>query len=121
MTIVRSPGINRLAILFGDKAKQAKRIFKMTHNGLLDTPAGYARFKECYTHPSTEDLRMHVLNALAGGYGIEAFKTKKGDYVEYLNVGDPYTPTLIYFNGNYCIASWGDFAEKYGVGSICEV
>ena len=49
-----------------------------------------------------------------GTFGIEAFQTRNGTWVEYLNTGDTYAPTIVRMNGHYRIASWGDIAESQG-------
>ena len=107
-----TPSIKKLAEVFGDNAKQAKAVLLMTRKELLEHPAASARFAECYRPPQTWDLRMTVLNELAGTYGVEAFETSAG-WCEYLNAGDTYAATLVRFKGNYRIACWGDIAERY--------
>lgn len=77
-------------------------------------PVGAARVAECYHPPRTWDIRMHVLNAAIGGYGVEGFQTGKGEQVEYVNMGDTYTPTIVRFRGHYRVACWGDIAERHG-------
>ena len=113
---MRSPSIKTLTELTRDTdiAKQAKRIFRMSRDELLNLPAGAAREKECYHPPKLWDLRMHCLDALLGTFGIEGFTTRKGEHVEYLNAGDTYAATIVYFRGNYRVSTWGDYAEKYG-------
>lgn len=111
---MRSPSIKRLAEVFGSNAKEAKRVFGMSRDELLATEAGAARERECYNPPKLWDLRMHVLDSLAETCGIEGFTTRKGEHVEYLNAGDTYAATLVYFRGNYYIGCWGDYAERHG-------
>lgn len=111
---MRTPSIKALREIFGDNAKQAKALLTMTRLELLETPRGAARAAECYFPPLTYDIRLECLNELGGFHGVEAFKTRK-DYCHYLNAGDTYTPTLIYFNGHYRVACWGDIAEKHSI------
>lgn len=111
---MRSPSVKTLREVFGDKAREAKAVFRMSRNELLETPAGAARDKECFNPPETWDLRMNVLDALAGTFGIEEFRTRKGENVEYLNAGDTYAATIVYFRGNYYVGCWGDYAERHG-------
>lgn len=112
----RTPSIKTLREVFGDRAAEAKKILRMTRAELLETPAGAARERECFHPPATSDLRMTVLDALAGTYGVEAFRTTRrgGYWCEYLNAGDTYAATLIRFRGHYRVACWGDIAERYG-------
>jgi hypothetical protein len=55
---------------------------------------------------------MECLNALGDFHGVEEFDTRKG-LCMYLNAGDTYTPTLIYFDGSYRVKCWGDIAERH--------
>jgi hypothetical protein len=109
---MRTPSVKTLQTIFGDKAKQAKALLTMSRYQLIDTPVGQARFNEWYHAPTTADLRMECLNALGEFHGVEGFDTRKG-LCMYLNAGDTYTPTLIYFTGTYRVACWGDIAERH--------
>tara|TARA_R110000868_G_scaffold96010_2_gene264107 strand:+ start:1077 stop:1412 length:336 start_codon:yes stop_codon:yes gene_type:complete len=111
---MRTPSIKALRALFGDNAKQAKTLLTMTRLELIATTTGAVRVSECYHRPQTYDIRLTCLNDLGNFYGVEGFETKLGNCF-YLNTGDTYTPTLIYFNGNYCVACWGDIAERHGL------
>jgi hypothetical protein len=55
-----------------------------------------------------------VLNELAGTHGIESFETRRDGWCDYLNAGDTYAPTLVWFRGKYRVTTWGDIAERYG-------
>lgn len=110
----RSPSIEAIEVEFPGKGKLAKAIFRMRRAELETLPAGEARIRECYNPPTTSDVRLHCLDALLGTFGVEAFQTKNGTWVEYLNTGETYSPTIVRMNGNYRIASWGDIAERYG-------
>ena len=110
----RSPSVASIESAFPGKGKLAKAIFRMRRSELETLPAGLARIRECYNPPTTSDVRLHCLDALLGTFGIEAFQTRNGTWVEYLNTGDTYAPTIIRMNGHYRIASWGDIAESQG-------
>ena len=110
----RSPSIEAIESEFPGKGKLAKAIFRMRRSELETLPAGEARVRECYHAPSTSDLRLHCLNEVLEAFGIEAFQTRNGPWVEYLNTGDTYAPTIVRMNGHYRIASWGDIAESQG-------
>lgn len=110
----RSPSIEAIEAEFPGKGKAAKAIFRMKRAELETLPAGLARIRECYNPPTTSDVRLHCLDALLGTFGVEAFQTRNGTWVEYLNTGETYCPTIVRMNGNYRIASWGDIAERYG-------
>ena len=110
----RSPSIAAIESAFPGKGKEAKAIFRMNRSELESLPAGDARVRECYHAPTTSDLRLTCLDALLGTFGVEAFQTRNGRWVEYLNTGDTYAPTIVRMGGHYRIASWGDIAERHG-------
>lgn len=108
---MRKPSVKTLRRCFDDPAA-ARRIFEMSRAELLETTAGAARDRECYNAPETWDIRMHALNAAGGFHGVESLQTESTDeYAEYLNAGDSYAPTVIYWRGKYRIQSVGDFVE----------
>lgn len=116
---MRTPSLKKLELVFQDKAVEAKNILKMCHAELSATVAGNARIKECHHAPSWVDVRMHVLNAIDSGLcGVEGLEHSTGNYAEYLNAGDTYAPTLIFWRGNYRVQSVGDFVEAIGTASI---
>lgn len=106
------PSVKTLREVFGDNAKQARKILEMSRRELEELPAGAARVRECYNPPATSDLKLTCLDALAGTHGVEAFENKRGEWCEYLNAGDPYVATLIRYRGRYRVACWGDIAER---------
>jgi hypothetical protein len=108
------PSVRTLRAVFGDNAPRARAILEMTRAELEATPAGAARVRECYTSPTTPDVRLHVLDDLAGTYGVEAFETRHDGWCDYLNAGDTYAPTLVRFRGRYRVTTWGDIAERHG-------
>ena len=80
----------------------------------------YKWVSECYTMPAQHELQMVAINQLLCGYGVEALRTTKygNTYwldllVTYVNMGDTYTPTVVYHRDNgFMICSWGDLAEN---------
>lgn len=109
--MLRKPSTKTLSAVFDDP-KKARAVFEMNRAQLLETEAGAARYKECHHPPKTYDLRLHVLDALDSGlFGLESVQSTGGEYAEYLNAGDTYTPTVIYWRGAYRVQSIGDFVE----------
>jgi hypothetical protein len=109
---MNKPSIKTLSRVFTDP-KRAREILDMGRAELESLPAGFRRVSECYHSPKTYDIRMECLNEIEPRlYGLECFDTRKGPCF-YLNAGDTYTPTLIYFQGRYSVTCWGDIAEKY--------
>lgn len=109
--LTRKPSIKTLRAVFGAEAKTARRIFEMTRAELEKTPAGAALVASCLNPPETYTLRMAALNAAGRFYGVESAQTIAGEWAEYLNTGDVYAPTIIYWRGRYRIAALGEFIE----------
>ncbi len=107
----RRPSVKALRAVFGDKASEARKVLLMTRDELEATDAGSARVRECYNAPATYDVRMTVLNSIAGLYGVEGAETESGEWATYLNTGDTYNPTVIYWRGRYRVQSLGDLVE----------
>ena len=108
---MKTPAIKTVSQVFTDP-KQAKKILQMTRSELLETPAGKARDLECFNAPKTYDLRLTALNAIEPGlHGVESVESNNGEYADYLNSGDIYNPTLIYWKGTYRVQSLGGFIE----------
>jgi len=114
MSAIRLPSVRTLREVFGENARQARKVLEMSRSELVALPAGAERVRECYNPPDTHDVRMTCLNALADTHGVELFDTRRG-VCEYLNAGDTYAVTLVYFRGRYMVTSWGDIAERWAV------
>jgi hypothetical protein len=115
---MRLPSVKTLSTVFDDP-KQARAILEMSRAQLLALPAGEARARECYHPPKTWDVRMHCLNAIDPGlHGLESMESTGGEYAEYLNTGDTYAPTLIYWCGAYRVQSVGNFVETMGRAGV---
>ena len=108
---MRKPSIASLREVFADKAKEARAIFDMCHGELSAHPAGAARIKECFHRPKWYDVRLHALDSLGDTHGVESCETESGEFADYLNTGDSYAPTVIFWRGNYRVQSLGDFIE----------
>lgn len=107
------PSVRTLRPVFGDNAKQARKVLEMSFAELCETVHGAARVAECYHTPSVSDVRLHVLDALAGTHGVESFECRDGSVCDYLNAGDTYALTLVRFRGRYRVTCWGDIAERH--------
>lgn len=106
------PSVKSLRLVFGDKAPEARRILEASRSWLEYLTACEIRIRECYHPPSTLDLRLTALDALAGTYGIEGAQSSDGQWLTWLNAGDTYTPTITHWAGRYRVESWGDRVEK---------
>lgn len=106
------PSIKTLSRVF-ENPREARRILEMSRAQLCELPAGAARVAECYHPPKTYDIRMHCLDALEPNlYGLESVESVSGEYAEYLNAGDTYAVTLIYWRGRYRVQCLGGFLEN---------
>ena len=91
----------------------------MSRAELSAQPAGAARIRECYHHPKWWDVRLHCLDAIGPGlYGLDGMTSIDGEHAEYLNAGDTYNDTIIYWRGSYRVQSVGDFVETMGRRSV---
>lgn len=79
-------------------------------------PAAVAWVAQCYNAPKMHELRLFVLNAIAGTHGVEAIFENSGDHWpewEYLNTGDMYTTTIIRNrDGRYMVGDIGSIIER---------
>jgi hypothetical protein len=113
------PSIKTLESAFPGYGKQLRQALEMKRSQLAQHPAGAARIAECYHPPKTYDVRLHVLNAIAETCGVEYIGHRDDTFtesygLEYLNVGDPYIPTIVRFaDGRYRIACYGDIVERH--------
>lgn len=49
----------------------------------------------------------------SGTFGVEGAQLQNGDGFDYLNSGDAYSLTVIYFHGQFSVGCWGDIVERY--------
>lgn len=106
------PSIKKLAEIFGDNAKRARFILEADRKTLLDLPENETWLSLCHCLPFTEELRLNALDVLGGFHGVESAENDDGEYMEYLNAGDTYAGTLVYWRGNYRVTTLGDMVEN---------
>jgi hypothetical protein len=113
------PSVKTLNSAFPGKGKELRRALELSRKELKEHSAGKKRAEECYHPPTTYDIRLHVLDAIAETCGVEyvahnddTMGANKG--FDYLNVGDPYILTIIRFaaTGRYVVACYGDIVER---------
>lgn len=109
---MRYPSIKTLSAVFSDP-KRAREILTMPSGALRALPVCARYLSACHGNPRNFVLRMLALDDIEeSAYGVEAAETAAGmEWLEYLNVGDSYAPTVIYWRGNYRVQSVGDFLE----------
>ena len=108
----RLPSVRTLSTVFAHNAREARRVLEMSRTQLEQLPACQQRLAECYHAPRTWDLRMTALNLLADTCGVESVQLGDGEYLEYLNAGDTFAPTLLRHRGRYRVAAVGDVIER---------
>ena len=105
------PSVKTLSAVF-DNPKLAREILTMPHATLAETDGGKARIAECFHHPKWYDVRLHALDHIEPStFGVEACQARNGEFADYLNTGDMYDTTLIYWRGRYRVQSLGEFIE----------
>lgn len=108
---MRLPSIKTLSQIFGDEAKQARFILEVDNTRLITGKAVDDLRWNSYGRQRKRTIRLTALNELGDFHGIESAESTNGEYAEYLNAGDSYALTLIYWRGNYRVQSIGDFVE----------
>lgn len=111
MITTRKPSIKTLARVFPDNAKAARAILDMSHAELKAVPVCADMIRAAYNPPAWYSLRLAALNECGGFHGVECAESTRGEYLEYLNAGDSYAATLLYWRGRYSVATVGDFIE----------
>lgn len=81
-----------------------------------DVPATAQWIRDCYNRPSYDELVKHAANDLLDGFGVEMiysedFGDGEAPCIEYINVGESYTPTLLWHDGELYLSSWADMVE----------
>jgi hypothetical protein len=84
---------------------------------VMSFPAAKVRRAECYSPPSINDLKLHILDNMLNGYGVEGFPIADGytekSFCSYVNMGDTYATTVLCVGDDFEIGCWGDIAEAY--------
>jgi|GEM_PF-3888976 len=114
---MRYPSIATLSNVFKEP-EEARKVFEMTRCQLKTTEAGRQLVRNCFTPPSDVYLLMTVLNALESGLqGVESLLSEQGVCV-YLNTGDSYAATVIFWQRFYRVQCLADFIftqERRGI------
>ena len=111
---MNTPSIKTLKQVFGVLAKEAKLVLT---TDLYNTYESVIALKKSYYNPPSKAYCiMTALNEIAEAHGVESFF--EGDwsphkiYVDYLNTGDTYNPTIVY-DGRFKVTTLGDYIEKH--------
>lgn len=86
-------------------------------------PSTSAYVRRCYHDPYRSHMwrvtiALHAINSILGTFGVESLRSRDdsfhgGPSHEYLNAGDAYATTLVYYRAANAlrIACWGDIVE----------
>ncbi len=107
---MRTPSIKTLREVFGDNAVKAKYLLTCDTRVIIGKAAYELRRQSLNPVPKYL-IRLSALNELAGLHGIESCESVNDEYAEYINTGDMYAATVIYWRGRYRVQSMGDFVE----------
>jgi hypothetical protein len=108
---MKTPSTKTLSRVFSD-AIHAKHILQLPRSKLLALTELQDFISKMHNPPDTYVMRLHALNLLDSGlHGVEYCRAHTGEYAEYLNTGETYAETLIYWRGRYRVQSLGDFIE----------
>lgn len=111
---MKSPSVKALEFVFGADAKKAKAIFKFSRRELEEHPANQEMVRLSHGKHDESYLILRALNHLGerdGCHGVEFMSTDNDQFAEYINVGDTYVDTVIYWQGQFRIQCLGDFVE----------
>lgn len=70
--------------------------------------------KNYFRAPAPRELKRQIISQLCRGHGVEylGIGLKSGLHVYYINMGDTYTPTIIFNGKNAFISTFGDVVEN---------
>lgn len=121
MNTPRKPSVKTLRQCFADP-NRARKILEMTRYQLSALPICSELLRANFGIRETWELRMVALNSAGDFHGVETIETERqsngfsaDEYAEYLNAGDSYAPTVIYWRGKYRVQDVGTFIENQGV------
>lgn len=110
-----TPSIKELSRVFTNP-EAAEKIFKMSYDELIQTDTGKARLKACLgpiEYIKDYDLILDQLNASEPKfYGAESVELPSGEFASYLNAGETYAKTVIYYDNEFRVQSFGDFIKE---------
>ena len=72
-------------------------------------------FGACYHRPSLQSVKLEAINELMDGCGVEyiqAGRNLRSPSIDYVNMGDAYSVTILWTRGRYVVGCWGDIVER---------
>ena len=84
----------------------------------LDIPETLAWANSCYNEPKRVEKKMHALDVVLKGHGVEAVFAEGEMWpdMEYINMGDTYNTTIVldHTRAKFMITSMGSWIESKG-------
>ena len=127
---INAPRVDRLIRLIGnaklpdhletpeDAAHEIRRIWKLPGTCVISVPSeDYPSVLEVRRNdlrPKSYRIKLAAINDIIGGSGIESVETENtGEWLDHINVGDCYVPTVIWWRGtlSLCDGGLGGFIE----------
>lgn len=122
------PSVKTLSAIAGDRAKELRAVLEIIHrcdletllertdNEVLRYPVTRTWYRSRHHPMDFTRAKMSIASEIIGGCGVEGIDAGKGvrsPRVEYVNMGDAYTRTLLYVYGKgYRVGCWGGIVER---------
>lgn len=91
--------------------KEVRKVFKTSLEELYQYKSVIEYRKGCYHEPTMGDMRRVAMNEVIQGHGVEACCSKGGKFAEYINMGDIYNATVVWYHGMCYFTTLGGFLE----------
>lgn len=107
----------RVQETFPESADRILAIIRVNREHALMYAGAYRRDKESYYPHDTYVLKLEALNDVLGTHGVEYIPAGRGSRspaMEYLNTGDLYNTTIVYFPERqiWLVTCVGDLIER---------
>jgi hypothetical protein len=106
--VLMLPGGSRL-----DYCKKAAKFARRRFNALLETQ----EYRHCHESHAVSKALLDTEKAFPdlGTFGVEGTTEANGDdlTIDYLNTGDTYGLTVLYYKGRFLAGNWGPIAERF--------
>src|ERR1035437_10315354 len=102
---INYPSIKTLVSRLNIERETAKLIRSImaetSKQALIDNCNDKDLLKGFYNYPSSNEMKMMLIDKQLESYGTEAFQDKKGYCLEYCNMGDTYIATICFYRGRF--------------------
>lgn len=95
--------------------------------GLIDgdlDPEDFADFSQFYNNPRGNEAILYAIDAVIEGFGVESVALEQDEYgnapydsdtFQYVNTGDTYNATIVLYQGDFYLTTWGDAYEEWKI------